>query len=107
MIAEDHGALSLNGVARPDKKVIRDLNFRRPQDGRYLAERRPSEDVPAFYAHDLVRLKLANREETTAVNRTDFDCRLRREIGEWLGHQQSYCTATVTADVELEDPMLT
>ena len=60
MIAENHAAFALLGVARPDKKIIGDLNFRRPQDWCDLAQRRAREDVSAFHADDLARLEFAN-----------------------------------------------
>ncbi len=106
MITENHGAFPLGNVARPDKKVIGDLNFRRSQDGRDLGESRPSEDVAAFHADYLTRPKLPNCKKPAAVNGASFDGRLGRKIGKWLGHQQRYCTATVTVSWELADPML-
>ena len=77
MIAEDHAAFPFLSVARSDKKVVRDLNFRRAQSGRNVGQGRPVEDVSTFHADDLARLEFSDRKESAAVNRAVFDGRFR------------------------------
>ena len=62
MIAENHAALSLLSVAGSDEQLVRDLNFRRTQGGRDLAQGVPVEDVSTLDADDLARLECISRK---------------------------------------------
>lgn len=64
MIAGDHAAFPFLGVARPDKKVVRDLNFHWAWGRRDTAEGCTVEDVAALCADDLPRLKFFRRKES-------------------------------------------
>jgi hypothetical protein len=82
VIAEDHATFPFHGVARPNKKVVRNLNFRWAQGRRDVGQGRSAKDVSTLYADDLSGAKFSDRKESAAVNRAVFNRRLWREIGE-------------------------